>query len=146
MLIGLIKCQQDQFSSSVEIDLSIVFLNSTSFLVHSAMMIDVGVQSGMERIKANIMSQVKKGRMKQPAAEKVLKLAKGTLTYDEFGSVDMVIEAAIEDIKLKQQVRLWQSISGSSPVEVKHVVYSACCCERPMQLAACYLCMLNLQK
>ena len=62
------------------------------------------VQSGMERIKSNIMSQVKKGRMKQDKAEKVLKLAKGTLTYDDFGSVDMVIEAAIEDINLKQQV------------------------------------------
>ncbi len=62
------------------------------------------MQSGMDRIKSNIMSQVKKGKIKQAAAEKVLKLVKGTLTYDDFGSMDMVIEAAIEDIKLKQQV------------------------------------------
>lgn len=28
----------------------------------------------------------------------------GTLTYDEFNTVDMVIEAAVENINLKQQI------------------------------------------
>lgn len=44
----------------------------------------------MARIKANLVSRVKKGKMAQEAADKVFSLVKGTLDYDDFGSVDMV--------------------------------------------------------
>ena len=54
------------------------------------------LQSGMARIKANLASGVKKGKMSQEAADKVFGLVTGTLTYDDFKRVDMVIEAAIE--------------------------------------------------
>ncbi len=50
----------------------------------------------MARIKANLASGVKKGKMSQEAADRVFGLVTGTLTYDDFKRVDMVIEAAIE--------------------------------------------------
>ena len=62
------------------------------------------MQSGLDRVKANIMSRVKKGKMRQDVADQALSLLSGTTTYDEFGGVDMVIEAVIEDIGLKQKI------------------------------------------
>ena len=44
----------------------------------------------MKRVEANIMSRVKKGKMKEGAAKAAMGLLTGTLTYDDFGSVDMV--------------------------------------------------------
>ena len=44
----------------------------------------------MKRVEANIMSRVKKGKMKEVAAKAALGKLTGTLTYDDFGSVDMV--------------------------------------------------------
>lgn len=41
-------------------------------------------------MRANLMSRVKKGRMPPEAAEKALSLLTGTLTYDDFRSVDLV--------------------------------------------------------
>ena len=62
------------------------------------------LNAGLDRIRSNLASSVKKGRMSEVAAEKTLKLVKGSLEYDDFGSVDMVIEAVIEDIPLKQRI------------------------------------------
>lgn len=50
------------------------------------------------------MSQVKKGKMNQQQVDKLLTKLKGTLSYDEFKSVDMVVEAVIENIDLKQKI------------------------------------------
>ena len=50
----------------------------------------VYLQAGMKRVEANIMSRVKKGKMKEGAAKAAMGLLTGTLTYDDFGSVDMV--------------------------------------------------------
>ena len=50
----------------------------------------VRAQAGMKRVEANIMSRVKKGKMKEGAAKAAMGLLTGTLTYDDFGSVDMV--------------------------------------------------------
>ena len=47
-------------------------------------------QAGLKRVEANVMSRVKKGKMKEAAAKAALGLLTGTLTYDDFGSVDMV--------------------------------------------------------
>jgi enoyl-CoA hydratase/3-hydroxyacyl-CoA dehydrogenase len=62
------------------------------------------LDGGLERIKANLGSSVKKGKITAQQAEAVMRRVTGTLTYDDFRSVDIVIEAAIEDIKLKQQI------------------------------------------
>ena len=42
--------------------------------------------------------------MTADAAEKAFSRVRGTLSYDDFRPVDMVIEAAIENINLKQQI------------------------------------------
>lgn len=60
--------------------------------------------AGMDRIKANLTSRVKKGRMSEANAAAAMARVKGVLTYDNFKSVDMVIEAVLEDIGLKQRI------------------------------------------
>eukprot|EP00475_Leptophrys_vorax_P025122 TRINITY_DN3507_c0_g1_i1.p1 TRINITY_DN3507_c0_g1~~TRINITY_DN3507_c0_g1_i1.p1 ORF type:complete len:728 (-),score=81.30 TRINITY_DN3507_c0_g1_i1:192-2375(-) len=62
------------------------------------------LQQGMERIKANFKGRIKKGRMTQQQADALVALVKGTLSYDDLRDVDMVIEAVIESIPLKQQI------------------------------------------
>ncbi|XP_047311340.1 glyoxysomal fatty acid beta-oxidation multifunctional protein MFP-a-like [Impatiens glandulifera] len=62
------------------------------------------LQSGLGRVKANLQSSVKKGKMSQEKFEKTFTLLKGTLSYDSFRDVDMVIEAVIENVSLKQQI------------------------------------------
>lgn len=51
---------------------------------------DVLMQAGLGRIKSNLASRVKKGKMTQEAANAVFSRVKGTLDYSGFGSVDMV--------------------------------------------------------
>jgi enoyl-CoA hydratase/3-hydroxyacyl-CoA dehydrogenase len=60
--------------------------------------------AGLGRIKSNLQSRVKKGKMTKEKMEKTLSLVKGTLDYSEFNSVDMVIEAVIENVALKQSI------------------------------------------
>lgn len=69
------------------------------------------LEGGLGRVKSNLTSRVKKGKMSAAAAEKAMSLVKGTLEYNEFGSMDMVIEAVIEDIGLKQ--RIFQDLERS---------------------------------
>ncbi|KAF2289158.1 hypothetical protein GH714_029166 [Hevea brasiliensis] len=62
------------------------------------------LQAGIERVRANLQSRVKKGKMSQEKFEKTSSLLKGVLDYESFKDVDMVIEAVIENISLKQQI------------------------------------------
>jgi enoyl-CoA hydratase/3-hydroxyacyl-CoA dehydrogenase len=62
------------------------------------------LEAGVGRVKANFASRVKKGRMSAADAEATLSRLTPTLDYADFASVDMVIEAALEDLKLKQQI------------------------------------------
>lgn len=62
------------------------------------------LDAGLARVKANVASRVKKGRMTQPAADAVVARVKGALDYSSFKSADMVIEAVIEDVALKQRI------------------------------------------
>jgi len=55
-------------------------------------------------VQANFASQVKKGKMSQQQLEGLMKRLHGTVTYDNFKSVDMVIEAAVEKVPIKQQI------------------------------------------
>ncbi|KAF8011152.1 hypothetical protein BT93_J1695 [Corymbia citriodora subsp. variegata] len=65
---------------------------------------DKFLQAGIGRVKANLQSRVKKGNMMQEKFEKTMSLLKGALDYESFKDVDMVIEAVIENVSLKQQI------------------------------------------
>ncbi|CAL0309646.1 unnamed protein product [Lupinus luteus] len=62
------------------------------------------LDAGLNRIKANLQSRVKKGKMTQERFEKAVSLLKGTIDYESFKDVDLVIEAVIEKVSLKQQI------------------------------------------
>ncbi|KAJ7980289.1 Glyoxysomal fatty acid beta-oxidation multifunctional protein mfp-a [Quillaja saponaria] len=62
------------------------------------------LEAGIGRVKANLQSRVKKGNMTQEKFEKNISLLKGSLDYESFKDVDMVIEAVIENVSLKQQI------------------------------------------
>ncbi|KAL5228604.1 hypothetical protein ABZP36_016869 [Zizania latifolia] len=49
-------------------------------------------------------SRVRKGKMTEERYEKALSLVTGVLDYERFKDVDLVIEAVIENVKLKQQI------------------------------------------
>uniref|UniRef100_A0A1J3IXK2 Peroxisomal fatty acid beta-oxidation multifunctional protein AIM1 n=1 Tax=Noccaea caerulescens TaxID=107243 RepID=A0A1J3IXK2_NOCCA len=59
---------------------------------------------GTKSVEANLKSMVSRGKLTQDKAGKALSLLKGVLDYTEFKDVDMVIEAVIENIQLKQKI------------------------------------------
>lgn len=65
---------------------------------------DAALQAGVGRVTANLASRVKKGKMAQAAADACLARMAGTTTYAAFKEADMVVEAAIERVDLKQQI------------------------------------------
>ena len=65
---------------------------------------DAAVQRGLATIRKNYESTVAKGRMTQEALEKTMALITPTTTYDGFEHVDIVVEAAFEDMTLKKQI------------------------------------------
>jgi enoyl-CoA hydratase/3-hydroxyacyl-CoA dehydrogenase len=62
------------------------------------------VDAGLARIKANLASRVRKGKMSEADAAAAMARVTGTTTYDDFKKADMVVEAAIERVDLKQQI------------------------------------------
>ncbi|XP_047095370.1 glyoxysomal fatty acid beta-oxidation multifunctional protein MFP-a-like [Lolium rigidum] len=62
------------------------------------------LDAGINRVKANLQNFVKKGRMTKEDYENKLSLLSGVLDYEQFRDADVVIEAVIEDILLKQQI------------------------------------------
>ncbi|MBA0650307.1 hypothetical protein Goklo_017737 [Gossypium klotzschianum] len=62
------------------------------------------LEAGIGRVKANLGSQVKKGQMTREKLEKTMSLLRGVLDFESFRDVDMVIEAVIENVSLKQQI------------------------------------------
>ncbi|KAH9683512.1 peroxisomal fatty acid beta-oxidation multifunctional protein MFP2 [Citrus sinensis] len=62
------------------------------------------LEAGIGRVRANLQSRVKKGKMTQEKFEKTISLLTGVLDYESFKDVDMVIEAIIENVSLKQQI------------------------------------------
>ncbi|KAM3358500.1 peroxisomal fatty acid beta-oxidation multifunctional protein MFP2 isoform X1 [Capsicum galapagoense] len=62
------------------------------------------LEAGIHRIKANLQRQTNKGKLSQAKFVKALSLLKGTLDYETFRDVDMVIEAVTEDLTLKQKI------------------------------------------
>ena len=59
---------------------------------------------GLATIQSNYANSVKRGRFSAQVAEERLKLIKPTLTYEEFGNVDLAIEAVFEGMALKKEI------------------------------------------
>ncbi|KQP14901.1 3-hydroxyacyl-CoA dehydrogenase NAD-binding domain-containing protein [Pseudorhodoferax sp. Leaf267] len=59
---------------------------------------------GVATIRKNYEAQVKKGKLKADKYEQRMALLTTTLSYDEIGSADLVIEAVFEDIGVKEKV------------------------------------------
>ena len=62
------------------------------------------LERGLATIQLNYGNSVKRGRFSQQVAEERLKRITPTLTYDDFSSVDLVIEAVFEGLALKKEV------------------------------------------
>ncbi|KAF6993906.1 hypothetical protein CFC21_010724 [Triticum aestivum] len=62
------------------------------------------LNAGIGRIKENLQSRVRKGKMTKDNYDKTLSLLTGVLDYEKFKSVDLAIEAIVENVKLKQQI------------------------------------------
>lgn len=77
---------------------------SSAFPAHSVLSCVCNPQDGLARIQANLQSFTRKKRISETQAGAILSRVRGVLTYDDFHSVDMVIEAAVENIALKQKI------------------------------------------
>ncbi|MQL89044.1 hypothetical protein Taro_021606, partial [Colocasia esculenta] len=62
------------------------------------------LQKGLKMIEVNLESLVKKGAMSQDKMFEALSILKGVVDYSEFENVDMVIEAVMEKVPLKQTI------------------------------------------
>nr|XP_043623548.1 peroxisomal fatty acid beta-oxidation multifunctional protein AIM1-like [Erigeron canadensis] len=62
------------------------------------------LQKGIKTIEANVRSLVARKKLGQTQAEKALSMVTGVLDYSQFKDVDMVIEAVIENVPLKQKI------------------------------------------
>jgi 3-hydroxyacyl-CoA dehydrogenase len=59
---------------------------------------------GMGVIRKNYEASMKRGRMTQADVDKRMGLIKPTTKYEDFGSVDLAIEAVFEDMNLKKKI------------------------------------------
>jgi 3-hydroxyacyl-CoA dehydrogenase len=59
---------------------------------------------GLATIRKNYQSTVSKGKMSQAQFDRAMSLIRPTLTYDGFDGVDIVVEAAFENMELKKAV------------------------------------------
>lgn len=59
---------------------------------------------GLATIQKNYQSSVKRGRLTQQFVDERQQLIKPTLSYDDFGKVDLVVEAVFEGMVLKKEV------------------------------------------
>eukprot|EP01018_Ginkgo_biloba_P007979 Gb_20832 [translate_table: standard] len=64
----------------------------------------ISLQQSLNRISENLKSCLKKGNMSHENLDKRMSLIKGVVDYEEFKSVDMVIETVIEKVNLKQEI------------------------------------------
>jgi len=62
------------------------------------------LDKGMEKIRSIYQRRVDKGKMSEGEMQAKLDLVTPTLTYDEFGDVDIVIEAVPEKMEIKKAV------------------------------------------
>ncbi|KAJ0488010.1 putative isomerase, 3-hydroxyacyl-CoA dehydrogenase, Enoyl-CoA hydratase [Helianthus annuus] len=62
------------------------------------------LQKGLKTVEANVRGLVARKKLAPAQAEKASAMIKGVLDYSEFRDVDMVIEAVIENVPLKQKI------------------------------------------
>lgn len=62
------------------------------------------LDKGLAVIRRNYENTAKKGRITQAQVEERMSLISGTLTYDDFSDVDLVIEAVFESMDLKKTI------------------------------------------
>ncbi len=62
------------------------------------------LDKGLAVIRRNYENTAKKGRISMDDVEKRMSLIQGTLSYDDFADVDLVIEAVFESMDIKKQV------------------------------------------
>ncbi|XP_031495736.1 peroxisomal fatty acid beta-oxidation multifunctional protein [Nymphaea colorata] len=62
------------------------------------------LKQGINRIAENLQGHVKKGIVPKAKFHEIMSNVKGVLDYSEFKNVDMVIEAVIEKVPLKQSI------------------------------------------
>jgi 3-hydroxyacyl-CoA dehydrogenase len=65
---------------------------------------DASLQRGLATIRKNYDSTVAKGKMTPEARDRTLALITPTTSYDGFDQVDIVVEAAFEDMSLKKRI------------------------------------------
>jgi 3-hydroxyacyl-CoA dehydrogenase len=83
--------------------IAIVFANA-GFPVLLKEADEPALHRGLATIQKNYQSSVKRGRLTQRFVDERLQLIKPTLSYDDFGKVDMVVEAVFEGMALKKEV------------------------------------------
>jgi 3-hydroxyacyl-CoA dehydrogenase len=62
------------------------------------------VDRGLANIKRMYDSRVKKGVLSQEEADRLCALVKGSVDYEQFTDVDLVIEAALEQVEIKLEI------------------------------------------
>ncbi|KAF5775077.1 putative isomerase, Enoyl-CoA hydratase, 3-hydroxyacyl-CoA dehydrogenase [Helianthus annuus] len=62
------------------------------------------LDAGLGRVKVNLTSSVKKGKLTKEKFEKTISRITGVLDYESFKDVDMVIEAVVDNVSLKQEI------------------------------------------
>jgi 3-hydroxyacyl-CoA dehydrogenase len=62
------------------------------------------LERGLGVIRKNYEASVKRGRMTPADVEKRMGLIRGTTKYEDFGDVDLAIEAVFEDMNLKKKI------------------------------------------
>ena len=62
------------------------------------------LDKGLGIIRRNYENSMKKGKLKPEQVEQRMRLVTGTLSYDAFANVDLVIEAVFENMDVKQTV------------------------------------------
>lgn len=65
---------------------------------------DEAVTKGLESARKIYLKAVKRRRMSEEELDRKMSLISGTLDYRDFKAVDLVIEAAVEDMAIKQSV------------------------------------------
>ena len=83
--------------------ISMNFLNAGIPVVILEMKQDA-LDRGLATIRKNYEAQVKKGKLKEEKYAERMALLSSTLSYDDIGDADLVIEAVFEDMEVKQAV------------------------------------------
>ena len=65
---------------------------------------DEALVKALSAIRANYEGSARKGRLTAAQSEQAMRLITPTTTYDDFGTVDVVVEAVFEDLELKRRI------------------------------------------